>query len=130
MTNRLLKCTATIRIKPKNCFKQAGWADADKDGILEKNGKKLFHRISRITAYEEAYMELLAAYLKRVGFDVHLTTMDDAGIFTFGNAGKHNILNMGWISTDPSVLSIVYNSANIAQGSAFTRFKSADLDNA
>jgi peptide/nickel transport system substrate-binding protein len=116
--------------KAKELLKQAGWADADNDGILEKNGTKLTIEYPALPAYEEAYMELLAAYLKRVGFDVHLTTMDDAGIFTFGNAGKHNILNMGWISTDPSVLSIVYNSVNIAQGSAFTRFKSADLDNA
>ncbi|HEX9029973.1 MAG TPA: ABC transporter substrate-binding protein, partial [Anaerolineales bacterium] len=116
--------------KAKELLKQAGWADADKDGILEKNGKKLTIEYPALPAYEEAYMELLAAYLKRVGFDVHLTTMDDAGIFAFANAGKHNIVNMGWISTDPSVLNIVYNSANIAQGSAFARFKNADLDNA
>jgi peptide/nickel transport system substrate-binding protein len=116
--------------KAKELLKQAGWADTDNDGILEKNGKKLSIEYPALPAYEEAYMELLAAYLKRVGFDVHLTTMDDAGIFTFANAGKHNIVNMGWISSDPSVLNIVYNSANIAQGSAFTRFKNADLDNA
>jgi ABC-type transport system substrate-binding protein len=35
---------------------------------------------------------------------------------------------MGWVSIDPGVLNIVYNSANIDGGSAFTRFVNADLD--
>ena len=56
--------------KAKELLKQAGWADADNDGILEKNGAKLSIEYPALPAYEEAYMELLAAYLKRVGFDV------------------------------------------------------------
>ena len=75
-------------------------------------------------------MELLAAYLTSAGFEVEIQTMDDAGIFETANAGNHNIVNMGWTSSDPGVLDIVYNSANIDGGSAFTRFRSAELDSA
>ncbi len=75
-------------------------------------------------------MELLAAYLTAVGFDVQIQTMDDAGVFEFANAGEHNIVNMGWMSSDPGVLDILFNSANIEGGSAFSRFRSEALDNA
>jgi peptide/nickel transport system substrate-binding protein len=75
-------------------------------------------------------MELLAYYLNQAGFEVNITKLDDAGISEFGYAGKHNILNMGWISRDPSVLSYVYLSDNIEGGnqSAYSRFRNARLD--
>ncbi|MCP4167481.1 MAG: ABC transporter substrate-binding protein [Chloroflexi bacterium] len=109
---------------------EAGWVDEDGDGIREKDGEPLKVVYPAIPAYEEAFMELVAGYLNQVGFEVELTTMDDAGVFEFGNAGNHNFLNMGWISSDPAVLDIVYNSANIEQGSSFTRYVDEELDQA
>ena len=73
-------------------------------------------------------MELFAAYLSAVGFSVDLQQLDDAGVFEVANAAEHNIVNMGWISSSPSVLGIVYHSANIEQGSSFTRFADPALD--
>ena len=102
-------------------LEEAGWVDEDGDGIREKDGETLKVVYPAIPAYEEAYMELVAGYLNQAGFEVELLTMDDAGVFEFGNAGNHNFLNMGWISSDPAVLDFVYNSANIEQGSSFTR---------
>jgi peptide/nickel transport system substrate-binding protein len=116
--------------KAKSLLEADGWKDTNGDGIREKGGKKLHIEYPALPAYEEAYMELLAAYLKKAGFEVNITKLDDAGISAFGAANKHNILNMGWISRDPSVLNITYNSANIAQGAAYTRFKNAELDQA
>lgn len=107
---------------------EAGWVDSDGDGIRDRDGVNLSIAYPAIPAYEEAFMELLAAYLTQAGFEVNLTTMDDAGIFAFASEGNHNIVNMGWTSRDPSVLSYVYNSANIDGGSAFTRFVDANLD--
>lgn len=116
--------------KAQSLLEEAGWVDSNGDGIREKDGQNLHIEYPALPAYEEAYMELLAAYLTEAGFEVNLTKMDDAGIFEYANASNHNIVNMGWISRDPSVLNIVYNSANIEQGSAFTRFRSEELDNA
>lgn len=109
---------------------EAGWVDSDGDGIREKDGENLALEYLAIPAYEEAFMELLAAYLQQAGFEVNIRTMDDAGIFAAGSAGEHNLLNMGWVSIDPGVLNIVYNSANIEGGSSFTRFRNPDLDTA
>lgn len=116
--------------RARQLLEEAGWVDNDGNGIREKDGQELQLVYPALPAYEEAYMELLAAYLNQVGFRVDISLMDDAGIFEFGNAGRHNILNMGWISRSPAVLDIVYNSANIEQGSAFTRFRSDELDQA
>ena len=107
---------------------QAGWVDSNGDGIREKDGEPLKIVYPAIPAYEEAFMELLSAYLTDAGFSVDLTTMDDAGIFEFAAAGNQNIVNMGWTSRDPGVLNYVYNSANIDGGSAFTRFVDTKLD--
>jgi len=114
--------------KAASLLDEAGWVDNNGDGIREKDGQNLTITYLAIPAYEEAFMELLAAYLQQAGFEVDIRTMDDAGIFAAGSAGEHNILNMGWVSIDPGVLNIVYNSANIDGGSAFTRFVNADLD--
>jgi peptide/nickel transport system substrate-binding protein len=116
--------------KAASLLDEAGWVDSDGDGIREKNGEKLHIEYPALPAYEEAYMELLAAYLNKAGFEVNITKLDDAGVSAFGAENRHNILNMGWISRDPSVLNITYNSANIENGAAYTRFKSEELDNA
>lgn len=114
--------------KAAQLLDEAGWVDSNGDGIREKDGENLAIEYLAIPAYEEAFMELLAAYLQQAGFEVNIRTMDDAGIFAAGSAGEHNILNMGWVSIDPGVLNIVYNSANIDGGSSFTRFRNEELD--
>jgi peptide/nickel transport system substrate-binding protein len=111
-------------------LEDAGWVDEDGDGLRERDGEPLTVVYPAIPAYEEAYMELVTNYLREVGFNVDLLTMDDAGVFEFGNAGNHNFLNMGWVSSDPAVLDVVYDSANIENGSAFTRFVDPELDQA
>jgi peptide/nickel transport system substrate-binding protein len=111
-------------------LEEAGWVDENGDGVRERDGETLTVVYPAIPAYEEAYMELVAGYLGDVGFNVELLTMDDAGVFEFGNAGNHNFLNMGWVSSDPAVLDVVYDSANIENGSAFTRFVDPELDQA
>lgn len=107
---------------------EAGWIDTNGDGIREKDGVDLTVVYPASPDWEAPYMELFAAYLSAVGFSVDLQQLDDAGVFEVANAGEHNIVNMGWISSSPSVLGYVYHSANIEQGSSFTRFVDPALD--
>ncbi len=109
-------------------LEEAGWIDEDGDGVREKDGQRLTIEYPASPDWEGAYMELLTAYLTAAGFEVNLTQMDDAGIFEVANAGEHHLVSMAWISGSPSVLPIVYHSDNIEQGSAFTRFRDAELD--
>ncbi len=116
--------------KASALLEESGWVDTDGDGIREKDGEKLHIEYPALPAYEEAFMELLAFYLNKVGFEVNITQLDDAGIHEFAYASRHNILNMGWVNRDPSVMDIVYNSANIVEGteSAYTRFRNERFD--
>lgn len=111
-------------------LEESGWIDSNGDGIREKDGVNLHIEYPALPSYEEAFMELLASYLQKAGFEVNITKLDDAGISEFGFASKHNILNMGWISRDPSVLSYVYDSDNIEGGSqsSYSRFRNDRLD--
>ncbi len=111
-------------------LEESGWIDNDGDGIREKDGVKLHIEYPALPAYEEAFMELLAYYFGKVGFEVNIIQLDDAGVTEFGYAGKHNILNMGWISRDPAVMNIVFNSANIEGGteSAYCRYRDSHFD--
>jgi peptide/nickel transport system substrate-binding protein len=56
--------------KANQLLEEAGWVDSDGDGIREKDGQKLHIEYPALPAYEEAYMELLAAYLTKAGFEV------------------------------------------------------------
>ena len=107
---------------------EAGWKDSDGDGIRDKDGQKL--TIDYITSpiWEEAFNELLAGYLTKAGFDVQMRAMDDAGIGSEAAAGNYNMLYMYWTRADPSPLRILFHSDNIDGGSAYTRFKNAELD--
>jgi peptide/nickel transport system substrate-binding protein len=107
---------------------EAGWKDTNGDGIREKNGQKLHLTYVMIPAWEEAFSELLAGYLQKVGFEVEIKTTDDAGASAEAGAGNHNLINMGWIRVDPSPLKILFDSANIKGGSAYTRFNNPELD--
>lgn len=116
--------------KAKALLEESGWVDTNGDGIREKDGVNLHLEYTALPAYEEAFMELLAFYLGEVGFEVNIIKLDDAGIIDYGAKGLHSMLNMSWISRDPSVLSYVYDSANIDGGndSAYTRFRNDRLD--
>ncbi len=111
-------------------LEESGWVDSDGDGIREKDGEKLHLEYVALPAYEEAFMELLAYYFNQVGFEVNIIQLDDAGVSEYGYNSQHSILNMGWISRDPSVLSITYHSNNIVDGtqSSYTRFRDERLD--
>ncbi len=116
--------------KAAQLLEESGWIDTNKDGIREKNGVKLHLEYPALPAYEEAFMNLLSSYLTKVGFEVNLVQLDDAGISDWGFNNKHNILNMGWVSRDPVVLSYVYDSHNIEGGteSSYSRFRNDRLD--
>lgn len=116
--------------KAAELLEESGWIDTDGDGIREKDGVKLHLEYPALPAYEEAFMELLAFYFNKAGFDVTITQLDDAGVSEWGYNSQHNLINMGWISRDPSVIDYTYNSANIEGGteSSYTRFRDAHFD--
>ncbi len=122
----------TYRYNPDEAAKlleAAGWK-LNKDGVREKEGKKLTIDYPTSPVWEEAFNELLAGYLQKVGFEVKLRPMDDAGISAELTAGRYSLMYIYWVRADPSPLRVLFHSSNINGGAAYARFKNADLDKA
>lgn len=111
-------------------LEEAGWVDADGDGIREKDGEKLTVDWPDNPAWSEAFNELLIGYLANVGFDVQYRSMDDGAAYEELLAGNYTLVYMYWTRPDPSPLRYLFHSENANGGGAWTNFVNEDLDNA
>jgi peptide/nickel transport system substrate-binding protein len=110
---------------------EAGWVDADGDGVREKDGEKLTIDWPDNPAWSEAFNELLSGYLANAGFDVQYRSMDDGAAYEEMLAGNYSLTYMYWTRADPSPLRYLFHSEGInGAGSAWTNFVNADLDQA
>jgi peptide/nickel transport system substrate-binding protein len=114
--------------KAKSLLDGAGWVDQKGDGVREKNGQPLEINYPAYRVWENSYMELLQNMWSAAGFRVNLQQLEDAAAWDAAVAGEHNVTNMGSISFDAAVLLPSFQSANIAQGYAFTRYRDPELD--
>lgn len=109
---------------------EAGWVDADGDGIREKDGETLSIDWPDNPAWSEAFNELLIGYLNEAGFDVQYRSMDDGAAYEELLAGNYTLVYMYWTRPDPSPLRYLFHSENTNGGGAWTNFVNEDLDNA
>ena len=89
--------------KAKSLLEEAGWKDSDGDKVLEKDGKKLELRLwSPNGRYpmDLKTAEAVQAYLKAVGIDAKLSTMDWAAYLAATSRkpeeNQSQIFLMGW----------------------------------
>ncbi|MCL4268344.1 MAG: ABC transporter substrate-binding protein [Anaerolineales bacterium] len=109
-------------------LEEAGWVDADGDGVREKDGETLTIDWPDNPAWSEAFNELLIGYLAEVGFDVQYRSMDDGAAYEELLAGNYTLVYMYWTRPDPSPLRYLFHSENANGGGAWTNFINADLD--
>lgn len=109
-------------------LEEAGWMDADGDGIREKDGETLTVDWPDNPAWSEAFNELLIGYLSEVGFDVQYRSMDDGAAYEELLAGNYTLVYMYWTRPDPSPLRYLFHSENANGGGAWTNFVNEDLD--
>lgn len=109
-------------------LEEAGWVDADGDGIREKDGELLTVDWPDNPAWSEAFNELLIGYLTEVGFDVQYRSMDDGAAYEELLAGNYTLVYMYWTRPDPSPLRYLFHSENANGGGAWTNFVNEDLD--
>ena len=89
--------------RAKALLAESGWKDSDGDKILDKDGKKLevtFWSPSGRYPMDYKVAEAIQAYLKAVGADVKLSTMDWAAFLSESarkpDENKSQMLLMGW----------------------------------
>jgi len=109
-------------------LEEAGWVDANGDGIREKDGAKLTIDWPDNPSWSEAFNELVIGYLSNAGFDVQYRSMDDGAAYEEILAGNYSLVYMYWVRADPSPLRYLFHSDNINGNGAYTNFVSEELD--
>lgn len=108
---------------------EAGWADANGDAILDKDGQPL--AVEYITfggAANRRTAEIIQAQLREVGVDLTIREMESPAIQAARQAGEHNLAWLTWLGMDPAVMEVMLHSRNIGTGWNFSHYPSAELD--
>ena len=104
----------------------AGWKMGS-GGVRVKDGKKLVLRMYDLM--DPLRGEYLASDLAKVGIDVIPRIVGDQDLFGLTRKASGYDLAATWFaSSDPSILSVLFLSSNVANGFAISEWKSPQLD--
>ncbi len=116
----------------KALLAEAGFADTDGDGILDKDGKPLSFIILTNQGNNERILAatIIQRELKDIGIAVQVRTVEWAAFINeFVNKGSFDAVILGWtITPDPDLYQVWHSSQAVAGGLNFTGFVSKDLD--
>ena len=128
---------APIEFNPKKAselLKLAGWADQDKNGILEKSiqGKKKEFKFTLIVANadSEKYLTLYQEDLKQAGIKLNLKILDWTSFLRLLDDKNFEAVMLGWsggsIDFDPK--QIWHSSSSKSKGSNFISYSNPKVD--
>jgi peptide/nickel transport system substrate-binding protein len=109
---------------------EAGWADTDRDGILDKDGVKLEFELSYASGVQE-YDRLSTVYqeeLKRVGINMKINPLEWASFIERIHNRNFDACMLAWLTPimqDPYQL---WHSSQAEEGSNYPGFKNAEAD--
>lgn len=95
----------------KDLLKEAGWVDADSDGVLDKEGQSL-----RVEAYLMSWgfmpevAQLLQAQFKAVGVEMRSQVVAYPAALDAAREGKHHLIPFTLSSSDPDILRTFFHS--------------------
>lgn len=100
--------------KAKALMAEAGWADADGDGILDKDGKPLVVELLSNTEYYGKQAVVLQDQMKALGVQISVNSIEDSGLFlTEMDAGNYTMVPSGFGWADNQVLFFMFHSSMI-----------------
>lgn len=118
--------------KAKELLKVAGWADKNKDGWLEKNGKIFEFTIITNQGNEQRQRvaEIIQRRLSQVGIKVKIKIIEwSAFLSEFINKKKFEAVLLGWsLSRDPDCFDIWHSSKTKEGEFNFISYKNEEVD--
>ena len=112
--------------KAKALLDQAGWKP-DTTGVRMKDGQKL--QITVVNFSDQSLGPIVQAQLKEVGVDAKIEQVPGPIQLQRAINGDFNMIYLHNAASDPSILDIMYNSANLKPGGwSWTRYKDPKLD--
>ena len=130
-SNPNLKSYAYDPIKAKALLKEAGFADADGDGILERDGKAFsFEIITNQNKEREKTAVLIQRRLKDVGIDVQIRAIEWASFISrFIKTGDFDVVVLGWgLGLDPDQFNIWHSSQQAPGQFNFIGYNNPTID--
>ncbi|MBA2518783.1 MAG: ABC transporter substrate-binding protein [Chloroflexia bacterium] len=107
---------------------EAGWVDANGDGIREKDGQNLVAQMIIFdSGVNKATAELVQAMLAQLGFEATLDVTAYDAFATRVTDGTYNFAEMNWTALDPHlVLFNMFYSSEVTGGGQFNRTRIED----
>lgn len=93
---------------------EAGWADSDGDGIIEKDGRPF--SVTLVAGGTEEFVRwssLTQAQALELGIDVQIETLEAAALTARLNSGDYNLFRFGYDTVDPDILAYFFYSPQI-----------------
>lgn len=112
-------------------LKEAGYADHDGDGILDKDGKPLtFEMLTNQNKQREMSAVLIQRRLKEIGIDARIRVLEWASfIGRFIKTGEFDAVVLGWsLSLDPDQYSIWHSSQQAPGQFNFIGYSNPQVD--
>ncbi|WAC06628.1 MAG: peptide-binding protein [Thermodesulfobacteriota bacterium] len=118
--------------KAKALLKETGWADADGDGILEKNGKRFEFTVILNQGNNERRKtgEIIQRRLTEVGIKIKIRTLEWAAFINeYIDKKNFEATILGWtIGQDPDVFDIWHSSKTHFKELNFISYKNEEVD--
>jgi peptide/nickel transport system substrate-binding protein len=118
--------------KARRLLAEAGWADSDGDGLLDKNGKPFKFEI--ITNHGNAERKKTAVIIqqrvKAIGIDISIRTLEWAAFINdFIDEKKFEAVILGWsIGLDPDQYDIWHSSKTTKKELNFISYSNSEVD--
>ncbi|MDI6823036.1 MAG: ABC transporter substrate-binding protein [Bacillota bacterium] len=118
--------------KAGSLLDEAGWKDADGDGMREKDGKPLKLRLYTMPAGRWPLLaELVQAQLKEAGIATEITSYEFSTLLDYLQKGDYDLTMFGytWIGGDAGdILNMLLNSAQAGKGLNISHYKNPAMD--
>jgi len=108
---------------------EAGWADTDGDGILDKDGQPFSITYGQIPGFPfDQFGQIVASDFASLGIDMAIENEEQAAFLADLRAGKWEFGGMLFAATDPDVLYVIAHSSSIDAAWNTARYNNPEVD--
>ena len=116
--------------RAKALLREAGWRDADGDGILERDGKKFEFTMLQISgsSTQAKMLPMIKESFAAAGIDMKLQPVEWSVYIERLNSRNFEACNLGWTGTIDPDLYQIFHSSQMNGGDNFISYKNEMLD--
>jgi peptide/nickel transport system substrate-binding protein len=115
--------------KARSLMAEAGFKEANGDGMLEKDGKPADAEFILMTWGNLPEVgQMVQAMLRQIGINAKMQVLAYPAAVAAAGEGQHNLIPQALSSSDPDILRTFFHSKNVTGGFNWSKFANADMD--